>query len=121
MPNNDPTAIAPALTPDEWYAVKQSDREPIHEAAGALMQALMPNVDEPGIGRTTTERLLACMALANAAVHKDDPRKITREDVRALADVLRHIDEQTFEWLVQYSEDVHRLAAKLAALLPPEG
>jgi hypothetical protein len=93
-------AIEPALTPEEWQALP--------DAAAAVAVMALPSL------RRQPERMQIVMALANAALPDDDPRKITWEDVYALRnwDLLDEGKTQLY---------LKRLAAKLAAFLPPEG
>lgn len=76
-------------------------------------------------------RFAAVMALANAALPADSPYKITAADVQMLGraiDALNYVhnDEMSYPEVSAISEEdagitaVRRLAAKLAALLPPE-
>lgn len=78
--------IEPALTPDEWFrrSVQRGDeREP-----GALRAYIDPQTEWLCLGNTiaslavsarpTADRVHAIIALANAALLDDDPRKITR-------------------------------------------
>jgi hypothetical protein len=81
--------IPPALTPDEWAKVRSHE----HAMANSLLAW------EP-------EDMPAVVAIANAAMFSDDPRKITHEDLAAIDDV--------------NIRDLALLRAKLAALLPPE-
>jgi hypothetical protein len=116
-------AIEPALTLEEWYNVKESDRQSLHEAAGAMMQAFMPDVDGPGLGRTTSERLAACMALANVGLSKSNPHKITHEEIAACRSFdfdFRAANSASVEVSRANCDAIQRLAAKLAGLLPPE-
>lgn len=57
----------------------------------------------------------ALLALANAALPDGSAYKITRADVQALREVISCLAD-----IGKYTDDVEQLAAKLAALLPPE-
>jgi len=84
MTNTD--TIPPALTAEEWDAIRES---------GGAAEAWPHKT----------------MALANASLPNDDPRKITREDVGYLRRSADPYDK---------TDPLSVLAAKLAALLPPE-
>lgn len=92
------THIQPALTPEDWREIL---------AVGA--DCANPH---------------QTMALANAALPDDDPRKIRREDVEALANARAFsIDPASvIEGEIPIDRDatarLRALAAKLAALLP---
>jgi hypothetical protein len=65
------------------------------------------------------------MRLANGSLPDDDPRKITREDVEACREFdyrfFANEEEDSVRIGRAECEALQRLAAKLAALLPPEG
>jgi hypothetical protein len=83
------TDITPALSAEDWREV-------------------LPNI----IGSQAVPH--QTMAIANAALPDDDPRKITRADVDAIETAMTHaIGYQT-------RGAIKELRAKLAALLPPE-
>jgi hypothetical protein len=97
--------IPPALTPDEWAKVRSHE----HAMANSLLAW------EP-------EDMPAVVAIANAAMFSDDPRKITRDQVTALA-VVAEVAMGNNGRVAMTGADATRLyylAAKLAALLPPE-
>lgn len=116
--------IEPALTPEEW--AKHSGG-----TAAVWMSAKLPRSDseDAEIRLDFAERPIAVIALANAALPDDDPRKITREKLDAMREVFD-------SWISYQSDiaasmdaavsshpavqDVEELLAALAALLPPE-
>lgn len=87
--------IEPALTPEEW---RDTDRA-MRQHVGALPER--------------ADDLAQVIALANAALPDSDPRKITREDVRACR-------RETNDWFEDRDEMLRGLADRIAALLPPE-
>ena len=107
------TKIQPSLTPEEWakgsadrglYGVDWQ-RHPDSPIALFIADASeTTSVDRPA--------LPALIALANAALPDDSPYKMTQQDVRCL--------EIAAQSALDYGDQVIRIAAKLAALLPPE-
>jgi hypothetical protein len=91
-------AIEPALTPEEWKRFRKS-----------------PGLWCDEVGHTADD-CFENMAINNAALPDGDPRKITREDVVLLAQAA-----DTWENEGGDPSQLHILAAKLAALLAPEG
>jgi hypothetical protein len=91
------TDITPALSAEDWREV-------------------LPNI----IGSQAVPH--QTMAIANAALPDDDPRKITRADVETvIAGAYAATDEFPLDPDAMALEaSLHRVAAKLAALLPPE-
>ena len=108
--------IAPALTPEEWRIYDRAV-ESAREKGDALIYSVRPWIVNAG---STRESLPRAMTIANAALPDDSPYKITRSDLDKLdcaASALRHeygSDDED-------AADLDALAAKLAALLPPEG
>lgn len=103
--------IEPALTPDEWKQWHEGERY------------IMPAEDSKHAGMMLNRRAFeietrpfAVMALHNASLPDDDPRKITRKDVIELLVVSDHLDLHP-DW----SKALESIAAKLDALLPPVG
>lgn len=97
--------IEPALTAEEWAAI---GNEPL---------PLWPDMEHLFV---MGERPEAVIAYLNNRLPDDDPRKITRGDVRWLrgaASYLGHDSTRGEEWRAR----LNSLAAKLASLLPPEG
>ena len=99
-------AVPPALTADEWTHAKADGYRhdgPAHDEHTA-----------PGV-------LHYSMAMANALLPHGDPRKITHADVNAAriaAEQLARLAEPGQEG--PGSDGLLRVAAKLAALLPPD-
>jgi hypothetical protein len=91
-------SIRPALTPEEWTIVEAEKGYATEERADL-------------IGRSSG---YARIAIYNATLPDGDPRKITRDDVRALDGWADYIDRH------DPPPALKALAAKLAALLPPE-
>ncbi len=112
-----------ALTPEEWRAGEHTSRYAhVWRDYGPDRIDVTPGKHSPHVSSIDfPDDLCALIALANAALPDDDPRKITRADVTAL----RHIDHSSFcpEDPCTHGCDhakALRVAAKLAALLPPE-
>jgi hypothetical protein len=96
------TDITPALSAEDWREV-------------------LPNI----IGSQAVPH--QTMAIANAALPDDDPRKITRVDIKMLGVVRDYWEPQVDDgatWEDRHAARVRDtlsgLLAKLAALLPPE-
>jgi hypothetical protein len=96
--------ITPALTLEEWTAWHSPNDPPISERGVSY------------IGEWA-DSYPALIALANAALPGDDPRKITRStviDLRMAASSLRHECGQEDE----DAANLERIASALAAFLP---
>ena len=76
----DTPKIAPALTALEW-------EEALAWPHGLLDYLVKPG-DAIGYGKDKPEDLRALIALANAALPDDDPRKITREKIATLREMV---------------------------------
>ena len=117
--------IKPALTAEEWSTLKDGYYV---ELSGCRIGIDTDGLDVRGrfMGEEATvprECAPALMALANAALPDDDPRKITREDVaacRAFDFNFWGMESDSVEVRRADCERLQLLAAKLAALLPPE-
>lgn len=110
---SDEPTIPPALSAEQWK--------------DALAVAIVPNGVSPGCvalfqmycdeyGYATyasSSDLPKFIALANAALPDDSPNKITRADVAFLNEIAGAL------YSGAWSGPAERLAAKLAALLPP--
>jgi len=99
-------SIPPALTPEEWGRYTDP--------------AWTSDISTPGAIASIYEShdFAALIAWLNHQLPNDDPRKITREDVAAcLAAGPRTWNDPIAG---EPPEALARLAAKLAALLPPE-
>jgi hypothetical protein len=105
--------VPPALTPEEWHKVRSHD----HAMANSLLAW------EP-------EDMPAVMAIANAAMFSDDPRKITRAMVTAMTQAAHYIENANGRLSTAWptgGNPWHKLAADLrdhatalAAILPRE-
>jgi len=94
--------IEPALTADEWTAVRG------HPLEWGLSEL---------IGEMAADGEYAkAAALANDALQSTDPRQITQGDVDNLREIGKHFMLQENYGVGQY---VRRLADRLAAFLPP--
>ena len=96
-----PDPIEPALTAEEWADFARSSRL----ARTGMLEAVLGSGQLPKV-----------LAMANAALPDGDPRKITPQDVLDLQSMSNTMDYEP----VMYSGDIDRIAAKLAALLPPK-
>lgn len=120
-------AIEPALTREEWASLEYDGRARVYEAIEGLPPSTVLHVtdDLNVFGR---DDLPALIALANAALPADDPRKITRAHVALLRDP--HTQDCSMWWLSDYpgaqqcdcggDERLDALADAIAAYLPPE-
>lgn len=121
----DTETIQPALTPDEWDSL--SFWEPSGSDCSDVFE-----IDQGTIvaGHTSRHeyyefrRFTAIMALANAALPDDDPRKITRERVEALRIAMeywqpRDGDGVAWDEYRAVHATLRDLHSALAALLPP--
>jgi len=111
-------SIQPALTAELWARLRRYN-DPASFACiileGGYDAELGIDPNSSDFAKDEAARADAAMAVSNNALPDDDPRKITRADVRALL----------YEWECSSATDdpdafLRRLAAKLAALLPPE-
>jgi hypothetical protein len=119
--------IAPALNAEEWTRMEWDDcPEPKLLAPGLSVAVYAGRLDlarhtifqgelvqDGRVIVTNPIGLAATLALANAALPDDSPYKITRADVGAIL----YTDPDSDE----FGPVMERVAAKLAALLPPEG
>lgn len=104
--------IAPALTPEEWNrraALRDGTEIEAVEGGNLGLNAF----DEAIL--IGAEEFPAVLALANASLPDDSPYKITREDVELVRDSVNELFVQD-----RVGPGLRALAAKLAALLPPE-
>lgn len=118
MSDETATMIPPALTPEEWAKVQRDTLMPYDafDAISAFGMSRPSNADSA----------VALIALANAALPDRDPRKITRADVDALRQLAGTVRIPTGDGMTFLTPGggppwATALAAKLAALLPPEG
>lgn len=107
-------ALSAALWKDRWNAWQALMLHSLHMTQeGSLRKSVSGPPAEP-------RALVGIIALANAALPEDDPRKITREDVLAMEAVYRHIITDMRPGLPAAAiERCYALAAKLDAFLPP--
>jgi hypothetical protein len=136
VPRMTDETIPPALSADEWAA-----REVVRQTQAAEFSFVQFDPDGwLAIGARRLERqepdglrvggqstiVPALMALANDALPDGDPRKLTRADVEALDIAVQYDEGLCFEHGSIGHDDamrharLHALAAKIAALLPPE-
>lgn len=107
---NEP--IRPALTCEEWEDVDEKD---IHGWDDGNLYVGRPRSKEGDLD--ITDRPHALIALANAALPDDDPRKITHESVA----VIRAAGDNAAEWGHDLAAAVLRgVADGLRSYLPPE-
>jgi len=120
--------IRPALTADEWaktsfirpdstFTAYGSDGRVFEAAAYNMAAECLPD-SELDIGDTiwTGEPVASLIALANYALPDDSPYKITQADVELIRD---SAEEFRVSWPVG-ERGLLAVAAKLAALLPPQ-
>ena len=121
----DPTKIQPALSADEWatgtpyYSANPLRWHVRRDRAGEVVGGEVTHywcntgADIP----VEHDELLATIAMCNAALPDNDPRKITRNSVQ----LLRNVADGEYggvSWGT--SGDLLALAAALSAYLPPE-
>lgn len=105
--------IRPALTPEEWEGARGGDaRSRLCETA---------NYVQYHVREQAAAEYVEAMALANEAIPDSHPHKITRADVALLELASRRLDMGSEFGFDPDVADLRLLAAKLAALLPPEG
>ncbi len=108
--------IRPALTPDEWVRVQ---RDSIDEPRSHVWTGLTISYTDGDFltgslcNPYTPEQMLALVVYNLPDGH---PLKITRADVSELESAAACIEGEGWD-----AYDVRDIAAKLAALLPPEG
>lgn len=110
--------IEPALTAEEW--IDSEWRTTPYEVNSSI--SVDPSVhllvfrhdrETRAIPFATPREFAAIIALANHALPDGHPLKITRQDAADMQEIAKHGD-----WFGV--SDVARVAAKLAALLPPD-
>lgn len=123
--------IQPALSAEEWadlFTDPYDDSVPDERIMGVACSDRMPTAHVfdgtlylNAIADHDTD-LPQLMAVANAALPDDSPHKITRADVARLEGFANWIREELHynEGAVADTVRLSDLAAKLAALLPPE-
>lgn len=117
----DPTnPIPPALSESEWRSVPATI-DHVAISGDALVFVGARYGDRPGAPAMVifpADGFAPIVALANAARRDDDPGKLRQTDVAMLRNVAG--DYETPEGYVMTGRLLLALAAKLAALLPPE-
>lgn len=106
--------IEPALTPEEWQekVAWLWKGETVGPTVGLTRQGMVVIADDDYYaGFThTIDRAPALIALANAALPDDDPRKITRAKLQRMIDAAKFAD----------ALDALDFAEALASYLPPD-
>lgn len=124
---SDETMVWPALRPEDWQGLDRG--RPVHCTGvdGDQFIGFAHHRDAEGEGVLIdggswtasifeAENVRRLIAIANAALPDDDPRKITRARVEALRSVCRHNPDT----LPGYGVPLRELADALASYLPPE-
>lgn len=123
------TAIPPALTSKEWaspylylqatvYDSERNGAAEIHaDLSGPRSIVITEHPSETRVAFDDPAMLASLVALANNALPDGDPRKIVRDDVWALRD---HAHRARRQERAGDAADLDAIAAKLAALLPPD-
>ena len=111
--------IPPALTAEEWEQ-GFADWGVMYDHSGVSLgspsrKGISVYTDGDDVD-VAADQLPSLIALANHALPDGHPLKITRADVVAA----RRISHDSGGWTDENRDIVERLAAKLAALLPPE-
>jgi hypothetical protein len=102
----DTSKIEPALSPEEWANLS------VFKGETAAQHRIMLALNGGG----TVAHMPATIALANAALSDDDPRKITWamvDEIREAASFIHEVSEE--------QPKLKRIAAALASYLPPRG
>jgi hypothetical protein len=105
--------IPPALTEAEW-SFKIVDRPSVRADAnrGFRGHFLFPD------GMVDANDVAALIALANAAMNDEDPRKFTRRQIKVLRQAAEFCSMSPSQsWL---HEELHDIADAIESLLPPE-
>lgn len=118
----DKSNIEPALSAEEWaigmvVRGEEFDGDGMHAQVNSVLGFMVDNYcPETQSSHQDPNHLAAIIALANAALPDDDPRKITRQDLAMLRRAGgEFIDRGDCDAL----ERLHRLRAVLASYLPP--
>jgi hypothetical protein len=114
--------IPPALSPEEWADVESNEIGSSVYRPGVYCTHLFPRHrvnfaggDDDGVIQVGNDDAPFVMALANAALPDGSPYKITRDDVEEIGEAYEHYRDMQAPGYRAFQ----RLAAKLAALLPP--
>lgn len=115
------TPIEPALTSEEWASPPDALDGYVNFAGGTVDVRLGSKMGTTG---TLEQDIAKLIALANAALPSDDPRKFTHLDVEALRETAR-VEERALYTVMgpgrdNYIERLRRLADVLESYLPPE-
>jgi hypothetical protein len=114
--------IRPALTPEQWAAKRYNaapgfgtdvEIQPMPEGVGVRLSV------GNGCYDYSVHVADGRHAIAALALH-DQPFGFTREDEAVLRFYARHIAENP-NFSIHACEQIHKVADKIAALLPPEG
>jgi hypothetical protein len=117
------TKIEPALTPEEWQVIRI--RGDISIPNAAVVEPIA-SADEAGIigmdsyGYAIPIPLSVSIAVANDALRDSDPRKITREMVKALRRLADEVSDFSGPARRDRCDDVRSVADVLESYLPPE-
>jgi hypothetical protein len=106
--SDEQSAIQPALTAEQWAEVERWEMGGTNE--WSVVDEILPLPDD---------ELPKVMAVANHALPSTDPRKITRADVAEIQYAAKGIEDSTESGFPSPDSLLH-IAAKLAALLPPD-
>lgn len=118
MPDESRPEITPALSEEQWA-----------RSADGVEEFVWNGRTFSNAGMADDEAARTVAALANAALPDDDPRKITRADVENLKQIVWELKQGVRDEPPNNPDRVGKyargdaafsLAAKLAALLPPE-
>jgi hypothetical protein len=114
--------IEPALTAEEWANTSATRGRDGWEVAIEAGDGISFRYDADKAGSddigVPVSALPAVVALANAALPDDDPRKLVAADVKALNESAELIEGEYHHSLLPSA--LCALAARIAALLPPE-
>lgn len=119
----DRPEIAPALTPQEWKDRQDYRADGYPPAAVYLIDGNLYVSFDGGVGEEVVDpdEVPKFIAFANAALPDDSPYKITHADVALLREIQVDVNSvYTLELSDEEAIRLRQLAAKLAALLPPE-
>jgi len=115
--------IGPALTPDEWARIFAHADKTLDAAKADAFLAYLTRQGFAG----NPHAAVALIAMANAGLHDEDPRKFTRETVRDIRSAAIAVEDAADAQMPEDGTELHDLFTRLHELadviesyLPPE-